>query len=224
MGLTICLIMIYRISATERKIRRMHRMAGCSPSEASTAEATSPSPADAAEASDEERTRSLLGDELYDDMVWRVEEVLARHASDSSQTMLLDTGPESHEGHTVLHSLLPGDMLELEMLEDQAAVGVRAEGELIGLVHGGGARKVTRLMQLGLVTGAYVAEQNCYGMSDEVALKMPCGAHWQKRRYASSPSAEAHPPLRLPYTRTEGGQTSSHKKEATSAERRRPLY
>lgn len=175
MGLTICLIMIYRISATERKIRRMrrmHRMAGCSPSEASTAEATSPSPADAAEASDEERTRSLLGDELYDDMVWRVEEVLARHASDSSQTMLLDTGPESHEGHTVLHSLLPGDMLELEMLEDQAAVGVRAEGELIGLVHGGGARKVTRLMQLGLVTGAYVAEQNCYGMSDDVALKV----------------------------------------------------
>lgn len=122
----------------------------------------------------EQSTRRLLGDNLYDAMVKSVDEVLQRHAFDRSMTVSLTCGPDTETGSKVLHGLLPGDPLYMQPREEDgmAVVDVYAEGKLVGHLMLDAAREVLELIEGSCVTGVYVSEQNCYGSSDIVSLKL----------------------------------------------------
>lgn len=143
-------------------------MAGEEPDAASESEGKRPA------SESEQSTRRLLGDSVYDAMVRSVDEVLRRHAFDHSMTVSLTCGPDTETGSKVLHGLLPGDPLYMQPREDDGmmVVDVYAKGKLVGHLMLDDAREALELIEGSRVTGVYVSEQNCYGASDIVSLKL----------------------------------------------------
>ncbi|MCM1377712.1 MAG: hypothetical protein NC097_02575 [Clostridium sp.] len=136
-----------------------------------------PAPAQQAAAimSDEESaTRALIGDDLYSRMSQNVDEVIARHADDRCRSFPLSSGPDSSRGWKQLHKLLPGDPLWLkkEMDDGIECINVYSEGFLIGRLALTASDFVGEILDSRCLTGVYVAEQNCYGNSDIVALRV----------------------------------------------------
>lgn len=125
-------------------------------------------------ADDESSTRRLIGDDAYERMVSRVDKLLRRHADDRSLTVSLTSGPDSEAGANELHSLLPGDSLWLRRCEaaEIDAVDVYARGRLVGRLMLAEAGQVERVMDHARITGCYVAEQNCYGDTPGVDLRL----------------------------------------------------
>ena len=118
------------------------------------------------------RTRVLIGDTRYHQMADIVKEVLASHRNDCAMSVSLASGPSSDDGVFTLHHLLPGDELFLlrHDREDLPGVDVYRLGIMVGTILFGDAENVEFVMRERCVTGAYVAEQNCYGDSTDVNL------------------------------------------------------
>lgn len=124
--------------------------------------------------SDEKRTRLLIGDEAYTRMVANVDEVLLRHTDDTCQSIAISTSPDDEEGWSKLHQLLPGDELELVRtdLHGVECVDVMSEGVRIGRLMLTAAQKAIEIMKHYTVKGVYVAEQNSYGDSDIMSMRV----------------------------------------------------
>lgn len=123
---------------------------------------------------EESSTRRLIGDEAYEKMVASVDDVIRRHSSDRCQSFGLSSGPDSDPGWRQLHKLLPGDPLWLRKDSDGGldCIDVYSEGYLIGRLMLTAAEKAAEIMDSKTVTGAYVAEQNSYGDSNIVSLRI----------------------------------------------------
>lgn len=110
-------------------------------------------------------TRRLIGNEAYDRMVERVDNVVERHGSDRCLNVKLTDGPDSRRGWKQLHSILPGDPLFLQAAEVGGIrlIEVYSGGFRIGSVAGESAADMLRILDCENITGAYVSEQNSYG-------------------------------------------------------------
>lgn len=122
----------------------------------------------------ERETRRLLGDQAYDEMVERVKRLLHNHDGQKSVTVNLTGGPSNAKGRERLHSLLPGDPLWLRenSIEGVRNIDVYSSGYKIGALMLNDADTVLEVMDTAKITGAYVAEQNSYGESDMVSLRV----------------------------------------------------
>lgn len=122
----------------------------------------------------EQSTRMLIGDEAYDRMVARVDKILKRHASDRSLNVGLTSGPTTPAGWKELTSLLPGNPLWLRRSDkgEVKCVEVFSGGYKIGELMLEDARIVSNVLDDNVVTGSYVAEQNSYGDSDVVSMRV----------------------------------------------------
>lgn len=107
-------------------------------------------------------------------MTARIADIISNHRCDSTRTVALTGGPESEEGAARLHDLLPGDSLHLRdsSAPGVARVNVYSDDILIGHLLLEDAERALSVMHSMLVTGVYVAEQNCYGDVDAVALNV----------------------------------------------------
>ena len=119
-------------------------------------------------------TIQLIGREAYDEMTERIDRLLAAHANDSCVTVNLTCGSERREGSDRLHSILPGEPVTLAANTQGGLerVDVYSEGICIGSLLLVDAERALDTMRTKNVSGAFVAEQNGYGMSQGVALRV----------------------------------------------------
>lgn len=123
---------------------------------------------------EEKATRNLLGDDVYDNMVKRVDAVLSRHSGDRSVSIPLTMGPDSLAGEEELHRLLPGDPLWLRKAnyDGMDIVEVFSGGFRIGRLLTSDAMRALQVMDNDTVTGSYVSEQNSWGDCDTSFLRL----------------------------------------------------
>lgn len=143
--------------------------------------------------SDEEKaTRRLIGDENYAHMLENVNKVVERHGSDLCASIALTSGPVDDRGWQRLHQLLPGDSLWLSRNHSEGVdcVDVMADGYLVGRLLLTAARKAIDILEQQVVTGVYVAEQNSYGDSDTLSLRI---IMFYRPLPDNSPALPAHP-------------------------------
>lgn len=119
-------------------------------------------------------TKRLIGEDRYDLMSRKVDRILDEHGGEMSISVGLTTGPESDRASRELHSLLPGDTLNLVCRgEDHLdSVDVYSNGFRIGSLMLEDAREARELILDNVVTGVYVSEQNCYDDPSILALKL----------------------------------------------------
>lgn len=116
----------------------------------------------------EQRTIDLIGREAYAAMTSRIDALLARHSGQSCASFELTCGPNSREGADELHSLLPGMPVELNFCYESGVrlVDVFSSGNRVGRLALAEANALRNIVDDNIATGAYVAEQNCYGIED----------------------------------------------------------
>lgn len=120
----------------------------------------------------EQRTIDLIGEDTYNDMTRRIDKILRDHCRQQCVTLNLTCGPDSKEGSQQLHSILPGTELMLNRCEEGGVdwVDVYAGGARIGRLALLEAQTINEIAKLNYIKGAYVAEQNCYGIEDSHRL------------------------------------------------------
>lgn len=116
----------------------------------------------------ETRTIDLIGEEAYAEMTQRIDRVLRDHCHHPCITLELTCGPDSRNGNELLHKTLPGDPLTLNPCTEMGVewVDVYSNGVRIGRLALEEAEEYGRIIRKAHVCGAYVAEQNCYGIED----------------------------------------------------------
>lgn len=121
-----------------------------------------------------ESTRHLLGDEKYERMSKNVDEILHKHRNDMCASLNLTSGTDSKEASLELHSLLPGDPIQLRIRTDETVAGidVYSNGYRVGTLLLEDAEKGERLILENRVKGVYVSEQNCYDDPSILSLKL----------------------------------------------------
>lgn len=114
------------------------------------------------------RTIDLIGEEAYREMTDRISRVLKKHKEDACLFVNLTCGPDSREGSEELHRLLPGMELSLVPCSQEGleCVDVYHNGARVGRLTLTEADTLYGTMSDNRVMGAYVAEQNCYGIED----------------------------------------------------------
>lgn len=122
----------------------------------------------------EAATRQLIGDEAYEKMVARVDEVIRRHQRDNCISVALTSGPDNEKGWKELNRILPGDPVWLKKSSHDGVdcVDVFSGGFRIGRLMLTAAGKVFDVLDNAIVTGSYVAEQNSWGDSNVVAMRI----------------------------------------------------
>lgn len=122
----------------------------------------------------EKATRRLIGDEAYERMHARVSELISHHRKDAAADIWLAAAPDDETGRHRLHTLLPGMPLSLKDVSDGgiSAVEVYSDDICVGRLLLTEAEKALAITSGYRVTGTYVAEQNAYGDSDELSLKI----------------------------------------------------
>lgn len=123
---------------------------------------------------DESLTRRLIGDEAFERMRTRIASLLRRHSADRSTSLWLSGCPGDSTGWEELHALLPGMPVTLENVSHDgiSAVAVYSRDVRVGTLLMNEAEKAIQLTDNAQVTGAYVAEQNSYGVCDDMSLKI----------------------------------------------------
>lgn len=118
------------------------------------------------ETTGDRRTIDLIGEEAYHDMTRRIEEILERHSHQNCINLTLTCGPDTVDGAHELHSLLPGYPIKLVNCSEGGVetVDVYYNGCRVGRFALLDAMTIRRLMSRNHIRGAYVAEQNCYGI------------------------------------------------------------
>ncbi|MDE7181273.1 MAG: hypothetical protein K2N88_08775 [Muribaculaceae bacterium] len=111
------------------------------------------------------KTIELIGFDAYIDMKERIEAIGKRHGSERSQIISLTCGPDTFDGAHELHRLLPGQPVKLVncRVDGVEMIDVFYNGSRVGRLAFNDAVAVTKIMADNRITGAYVAEQNCYG-------------------------------------------------------------
>lgn len=110
-------------------------------------------------------TRQLIGDENYEKMVEIVDSIIKKHQYDNHQSFWLTTEPSTERGWQQLHKLLPGDKLSINKEIDCAYV--YSQNILIGAID-----YDRDLLDTKMITGIYVAQQECWGDSNTCLLKI----------------------------------------------------
>lgn len=110
----------------------------------------------------------------HEDITQKVNHLITRHKADKCITVALTSGAASREASLRLHSLLPGDPLCLRRNVEGGLelVDVYSDGYRVGRLLLGDAENAFKVMRDSIMTGAYVAEQNCYGDPSSVDLKI----------------------------------------------------
>ncbi|MDE5644570.1 MAG: hypothetical protein K2I45_02890 [Muribaculaceae bacterium] len=118
--------------------------------------------------SSESRTIDLIGEDAYHDMTARIERIIELHGHQACQTFALTCGPDTAEGSRELHRILPGCPLRLCMCREDGVdwIDVYCNGARIGRMALLDACEITDIMTTNHIRGAYVSEQNCYGVED----------------------------------------------------------
>ena len=119
-------------------------------------------------AAGEQRTIDLIGEKTYKEMTERIDDILQKHSHQQCMTLNLTCGPDTKEGAAELHSLLPGTQLQLNQCTEGGVdwIDVYAAGARIGRLALLEASSVREISKANYIRGAYVAEQNCYGIED----------------------------------------------------------
>lgn len=123
---------------------------------------------------EEAATRELIGDDAYEDMVRRVDDIVSLHSSDRFVSVSLSSGPESPDGWKALRRLLPGDAVGLKFrdVDGLRIIDVLCDDVRIGSVLLTAADRLMSDIGSDAITGAYVAEQNSYGDSNVAAMRI----------------------------------------------------
>ena len=118
--------------------------------------------------SSEQSTIDLIGEKTYKEMTERIDEILQKHSHQQCMTLNLTCGPDTKEGAAELHSLLPGTELQLNQCTEGGVdwIDVYAAGARIGRLALLEASSVREISKTNYIRGAYVAEQNCYGIEN----------------------------------------------------------
>lgn len=161
-------------------------------------------PAAPAEYCPDAYTRSLIGDDTYDRMVKTVDNIWKKHKTDQCISVAITAGPNSREAEQELHHLLPGQQLQLHRLVQSSmdCVDVYSNGYRVGRLLLGDAESVIRIMKTSSITGAYVAEQNCFGDCSHLSLRIIV-FHAPARRAVPELSSQKESPYKITYDGTQ---------------------
>lgn len=120
----------------------------------------------------EQRTVDLIGEEAFDEMTRKIDTILSKHSHQQCVTVNLSSGPDTREGASELHSILPGTPVLLNANYEGGVswIDVYANGARIGRLALLDAATVKDVMKSNVITGTYVAEQNCYGIENSYQL------------------------------------------------------
>lgn len=112
----------------------------------------------------EERSRRLLGDELYESQTTVLKNVVERHKCDKSEIVDITTiNGIKDSAQKILVGLLPGDQLQLQLSKGKDFIRVERCGVCIGHVSAHQEVTIKELMAGNCITGIYIHEQNSYG-------------------------------------------------------------
>lgn len=112
----------------------------------------------------EERSRRLLGDELYESQTIVLKNVVERHKCDKSEIVDITTiNGIKDSAQMILVGLLPGDELQLKLSKGKDVIRVERCGVCIGHVSALHEARIKDLMADNCITGIYIHEQNSYG-------------------------------------------------------------
>lgn len=127
---------------------------------------------DAYDAAGDARTIDLIGEEEYHKMTERIDSLLRRHGHQPCLTLNLTCGPDTDEGADELHHILPGMPLRLNLCSEGGVqwVDVYYNGARIGRLALLESMTLRDAMRHNHIRGAYVAEQNCFGIEDSHML------------------------------------------------------
>ncbi len=130
--------------------------------------------ADMSDEKEDNSTAMLIGQESYDAMVKRVDELTARHSHDRCVLFRMTASCCNDISSHVLHMLLPGDRLILQKyrIGDMDCVAVYSRGVQTGSLMLDDAETYLSLAVTRRVTGAYVARQNCYQRPQSLDIEL----------------------------------------------------
>ncbi|MCM1153670.1 MAG: hypothetical protein NC328_08470, partial [Muribaculum sp.] len=96
------------------------------------------------------------------------------HTGDLCMSIGVSCGPATEQGWHQLHMMLPGDELTLRRSEDKGVecVDVISDNIIIGRMMLTAASKALEIIERYDVKGVYVAEQNSYGDSDIMSMRV----------------------------------------------------
>lgn len=113
--------------------------------------------------SPKERTRRILGDELYEYQRKVVSNVNETHKYDESIIVRISTvNGISVEGQIILSKVLPGDKVELNWNKKKSVIRVEKVGVCIGHVSDLSEEEVGQLIMNNKITGVYIYSQDSY--------------------------------------------------------------
>lgn len=120
----------------------------------------------------DQKTIDLIGEEAYKAMTERIDKILRIHSHEPCITLNLTCGPDTREGSTELHTILPGTPLQLNMCKEGGVetVDIYNNGSRIGRLALLEAMTIKEIMKKNTIRAAYVAEQNCYGIEDSLQM------------------------------------------------------
>lgn len=119
-------------------------------------------------------TIDLIGEEEFRDMSRRIRDIMKRHSEEKAVTVSMTCGPDTERGAAGLHSILPGSQLQLSICGEGGVrwFDVYSRGDRIGRIALAEAELIGNIMGKNSLTGAYVAEQNCFGIDDLCCLSI----------------------------------------------------
>lgn len=131
-------------------------------------------------------TIDLIGREAFDAMNDRIEQILNTHKTHLCISVRLTCGTQSEQGREQLHRILPGMPVELlPSVEDGIDwIDVFSEGKHIGRFALMETMLIRDCMESNHIRGAYVAEQNCFGIPESHELSIII--FYEPKEYASS--------------------------------------
>lgn len=121
-----------------------------------------------------DHTIDLIGEEEFHRMTERVDLILKRHGHQPCMRLNLTCGPDTPAGADELHHILPGMPLRLTLCTEGGVnwIDVYFNGPRIGRLALMESMILRDAMRSNYVRGAYVAEQNCFGIEDSHLLSI----------------------------------------------------
>lgn len=119
-------------------------------------------------------TVKLIGEKAYHEMTDRINTIMERHKMQPCISVRLTCGPEGEGATRQLHKMLPGEEVKLVLCSERGAqyVDVYSQSYRIGRLALLEDMIVRDTMESNHLRGAYVAEQNCYGIKDSQELSI----------------------------------------------------
>ena len=113
----------------------------------------------------EERSRRILGNNLYETQLKRLQDVILMHETDNSIIADLTTCfGISKNGQKLLTTLLPGDKVYLSWNKNKGLIRIEKNGLCIGHVSCLQQHEIRKVIETDSITGVYIHTQNSYGM------------------------------------------------------------